>query len=214
MMITVWGRTTSSNVQMVMWAIGELGLAHERHDVGGAFGGNDTAEFAVMNPNGLVPVLRDGDGPFLWESAAIVRYLGAAYGDDRFWPADPLKRAELDKWAEWIKTSFGPAFLMGLFTPLWRSAPANQDPAAIASGEARLKVLASMLDARLGNGPYLGGDDIAFADIIVGTLLYRYFTMEFDRAETPHLRAYYERLTGRPAYAEHAMVSFESLRAK
>ena len=72
-MITIWGRTTSSNVQTVMWAIAELGLEHERIDAGGPFGGLDTPEFAAMNPNRLVPVLRDG-GEYLWESASIVRY--------------------------------------------------------------------------------------------------------------------------------------------
>ena len=36
----IWGRTTSSNVQKVMWAIGEMGLAHERIDIGGPFGKN------------------------------------------------------------------------------------------------------------------------------------------------------------------------------
>ena len=96
-MITVWGRATSGNVQMVMWAIAELGLDHKRLDVGGKFGGNDTPEYRAMNPNGLVPVIQDGDGPFLWESAAIVRYLGATYGDEQFWPSSPATRATVDK---------------------------------------------------------------------------------------------------------------------
>jgi glutathione S-transferase len=96
-MITVWGRATSVNVQAVMWTLAELGLAYERIDVGGAFGGNDTPEFLAMNPNGLVPVLRDGDdGPFLWESAAIIRYLGASHGGEQFWPASPARRATVD----------------------------------------------------------------------------------------------------------------------
>ena len=55
----------------------------------------------------------------------------------------------------------------------------------------------------------------AFADIVVGTLLYRYFTLDFARADTPNLRAYYHRLTSAglttPA---HVMVSYESLRVK
>ena len=58
-MITVWGRATSVNVQAVMWALAELGIACERIDVGGAFGGLDTPEFRAMNPNGRIPVLRD-----------------------------------------------------------------------------------------------------------------------------------------------------------
>ena len=39
-MLKIWGRNTSSNVQKVMWAIGEMGLEHERIDVGGPFGKN------------------------------------------------------------------------------------------------------------------------------------------------------------------------------
>ena len=42
-MIKIWGRNTSSNVQKVMWAIGEIGLPHERIDIGGPFGKNREA---------------------------------------------------------------------------------------------------------------------------------------------------------------------------
>ena len=64
-MLTVWGRKTSSNVQAVMWCIGELGLEYKRHDIGHRFGGNDSEEFLALNPNGTVPVLQDGDHPAL-----------------------------------------------------------------------------------------------------------------------------------------------------
>jgi glutathione S-transferase len=211
-MITVWGRATSLNVQYVMWTIAELGLEHERLDVGGSFGGNNTPDYLAMNPNGLVPVVQD-KGVTLWESAAIVRYFGAAYGPEQFWPADPLKRAPLDQWGEWIKTTFSPTLLPQVFWQLLQK-PENRDEKLLASGVAKLKQLAPMLDARLAKGDYLGGSDICFADIMVGTPLYRYYTLDFDRAATPHLDAYYKRLTNRPAYARHAMVSYESLRAK
>jgi glutathione S-transferase len=212
MMIKVWGRATSVNVQAVMWALAELGVECERVDAGGAFGGLDTPEFRAMNPNGLVPVLRDHD-TFLWESAAIVRYLGAQYGDEQFWPADPLKRAEVDKWAEWTKTSFGREFLTGVFWPLVGMRAEQRDTKAIAASAGRLKALAAMLDARLSeSGDHLGGAEPCFADIVVGAHLYRYFTLDFERAETPHLSAYYRRLAARPAYAAHVMVSYESLR--
>jgi glutathione S-transferase len=74
-MIKVWGRRTSSNVQAVMWSISELGLPCERYDCGHRHGGLDTREFLAMNPNGTIPVIRDGDGEPLWESSAILRYL-------------------------------------------------------------------------------------------------------------------------------------------
>lgn len=212
-MITVWGRATSSNVQIVMWALAELGLACKRIDAGGSFGGTDTPTYIRMNPNRLVPTVQDGDLT-LWESAAIVRYLGARYGDERFWPRDPAKRAPIDKWAEWSKTSFAPALLPGIFFHTVVLPQDKRDPKVLETAVQRIGMLAPMLDARLAESPYLGGEQLAFGDVIVGTLLYRYFTLPFDRVETPNLRAYYDRLADRPAYREHAMVSYESLRAK
>ena len=53
-------------------------VAFERRDVGGAFGGLQTPEYKAMNPNGMIPVLQDGDLA-IWESNAIVRYVAARY---------------------------------------------------------------------------------------------------------------------------------------
>ena len=83
-MVKVWGRNTSSNVQKVMWAIGEIGLPHQRIDIGGPFGKNHEPAYLAMNPNGLVPTLEEDDGFLLWESNSIVRYLAGdqfSYGD-------------------------------------------------------------------------------------------------------------------------------------
>src|SRR5260370_2123105 len=90
-MLKVWGRNTSSNVQKVMWAIGELGLEHERVDIGGKFGGNKEPAYLALNPNCLVPTLPDGDLP-LWESNTIVRALAAPYGAGKLEPAHPNSR--------------------------------------------------------------------------------------------------------------------------
>ena len=49
-MLKIWGRRTSSNVQKVMWLVGELGLEHERIDVGGKFGGLDTPGVPAHEP--------------------------------------------------------------------------------------------------------------------------------------------------------------------
>lgn len=212
-MITVYGRASSSNVQIVMWTIGEIGLECERIDIGHSFGGNDTPDYLAMNPNGLVPTIRDGDLT-LWESAAIMRYLAARYGDETFWPRDPAARAPLDMWAGWMRSTFAPLFGGGIFWPLVRTPAAKRDEAAVAQAAEKLKRLATMLDRRLGEGPWLAGEDFTFGDVMVGHQLFRYYTVDFDKAETPALDAYYERLQTRPAYREHSMVSYEALRAK
>ena len=53
--LTVWGRTSSVNVQKVLWALDELGVPYERVDAGLQFGVNDTDEYLAMNPNGDHP---------------------------------------------------------------------------------------------------------------------------------------------------------------
>ena len=65
-MITVYGRTTSINVQKVMWCCAEVGVEVERIDVGGEFGGTHDPAFVARNPNATVPVLQDGDFT-VWE---------------------------------------------------------------------------------------------------------------------------------------------------
>ena len=212
-MLKLYGRATSSNVQLVRWGMAELGLAVERLDYGFGHASTKTPDFLAMNPMGLVPVL-DDNGLILWESAAILRYLCAEYGQAPFWPENARTRAPLDIWAEWVKSSFTPALLNGLFYPLVRRDPATITPAMIAEGAAALAPLAQMLDARLGQGPWMAGEDFTFADLYTGHLLYRYFGLPFERPFTPNLSSYYARLQERPGFREHVMVSWEPLRWK
>ena len=167
-----------------------------------------------MNPNRLVPVLKDGDSEPLWESAAILRYLASRYAPESFWPADPLARADVDRWAEWAKVNVVLNFAAPIFVPMIFKAPEMRDEKAI---EAAIQTLARNLaiaEERLASRPYLCGDALTLADIQLGGMLYRYFTLEIERPDLPALRAYYERLCTRPAYAEHIMVSYEALRPR
>ncbi|MEX6505989.1 glutathione S-transferase family protein [Jiella sp. M17.18] len=211
-MLTVWGRANSSNVQAVMWAIGELGLPYERHDVGHKFGGNDKPEFLAMNPNGTVPVVRDDGGEPLWESAAILRYLAWRYGEPPFWPAELAARAHVDKWAEWAKVEVAASFAKPVFWRVVRTAPADRDPQALDKALAVLGKKLDIAEAQLSRHAYLAGDDFTLADVQFGHILYRYFDIDIARPDRPALSGYYDRLTQRPAYREHVMVSYEDLR--
>jgi glutathione S-transferase len=213
-MLTVWGRKTSSNVQALMWCIGELGLPRERRDAGHRHGGTDTPDFLAMNPNGTVPVLRDGgDGEPLWETGAILRYLAARYGEAPFWPPDGPARARVDKWAEWAKINVAMRFTAPVFWRVVRMARAERDPAAIGEAVGKLDGMLDIAEARLSRGAFLAGDDFTLADIQFGHVLFRYFDIPIARRKRPPLRRYYDALTARPAFREHVMVSYEELRA-
>lgn len=211
-MLTVWGRKTSSNVQALMWCIGELGLSHRRHDVGHRYGGNDTAAFLAMNPNATVPVLRDDEGAPIWETGAILRYLAARYGAASFWPTDHSTRAEVDQWAEWSKINVTLGFTAPIFWRVVRTAPSKRDTVAIAGALAALDPLLDIAEARLSDSKFLAGEYFTLADIQFGHVLYRYFDITIARKVRPALRDYYDALTRRTAFREHVMVSYDELR--
>ena len=208
-MITVYGRRNSSSVQLVMWAIHELGLEHERLDYGHGHAATNTDAYLSMNPMGRVPALVDGPVS-LFESAAILRYLAAQYGDEDFWPSNPERRAELDKWAEWGKNTFTEAVL-DIFVYDVRLDPQTRDPAVLHDAAQKVSGLARLLEDRIGTGPCLRSDTLTFADIACGHILYRYFNLDWPRPELPNLKSYYERLKKRSAFSEHVMVSYEDL---
>jgi glutathione S-transferase len=213
-MITVFGRATSSNVQAVMWGIAELGLPHERLDYGHVHGGTDTPNFLAMNPNGTVPVIRDGD-LVLWESCAILRYLASRYGDGgAFWPADPGARAVVDQWAEWGKAEFCSAFTLPIFWARVRTAAKDRDEVRLTRAIGFFESRLAILDAQLEGRDHVCGPDLSLADIVIGHVLYRYYDIDIPRGAFPNVRAYFDRLSRRPAYRDHVMVPYDILRAE
>ena len=211
-MIKVWGRASSSNVQSVMWCIAELGLPHERIDAGLMYGVNNTPDYLAMNPNGTIPTLIDDDGPAMWESGAILRYLANSYADEPFWPKDPLRRADVDRWAEWAKVSVQMNFNAPIFWPVVRLPAEKRDDenlqGAITTFENKLRIAQDQLK----NHSFLVGDNLTLADIQFGHILYRYFELEIARADLPEISRYYELLTAMPIYRTHVMINFDELR--
>src|SRR3982750_4196125 len=107
-MLKIWGRKNSINVQKVLWCCEEMKLPYERVDAGGPFGVVGSPEYRRMNPNGLVPTIEDDDF-VMWESNAIVRYLGARHPNPSLWPDDHAIRGLADQWLDWSATTYWPA---------------------------------------------------------------------------------------------------------
>lgn len=197
-MITLWGRTNSTNVKKALWALEELGVPYERREAGGAFGVVNEAAYRAKNPNGLVPLLEDGDY-VLWESNAIVRYLSATHGVGTLWAEDPAERAIGDKWMDWTTSAIAGPF-RDVFWNMVRMAPDKRDMAAVTRGLEVCSDLFARADAALADAPWLSGQSFRMGDIPLGCFVYAWFEMDIARPDTPHLRAWYERLLERPAY--------------
>jgi glutathione S-transferase len=203
-MLRIWGRTSSINVQKVMWAVGELGLDHERIDAGGAFGGLDTDEFGERNPNRRVPTLED-DGLVMWESNACVRYLAARYDVGGLWPEDPAARARADMWMDWQQTTLVPDMTV-VFWGLIRTPEGKRDLGAIDAAARRLGATWRVLEMQLAGRRFVAGDQLTIGDIPVGAGCYRYLGLPIERPSLPNLEAWYERLKQHHAYREHVML--------
>ena len=209
-MLTVYGRKSSSSVQLVMWAIDELEIDHNRLDYGHGYASTETEAYLAKNPMGRIPVIEDASLT-MFESAAILRYLGATYGDNDFWPRAPEKRGPLDTWAEWGKNTFTEAVL-DIFVYDVRLSPKTRDPVILERAIEKLSPLARIFDTRVKNKTWIGGEVFTFADVACGHILYRYFNLAWERPDLPALASYYERLQQRPAFRKHVMVSYEELR--
>lgn len=202
-MLKIWGRKNSSNVRKVLWCAEEAGVAYQRLDAGGAFGVVDKPEFLARNPNGLVPVLEDGD-LVLWESNSIVRYLAAAYATGALYQVDPASRAFADKWMDWTTSTFAGVF-RELFWGTLRTPVERRDLAAIEVARQHCIALLALPEQALGEHDYLSGDAFGMGDIPLGCFIYAWFEMPIERPSQPNLQAWYARLRERPAYQRAVM---------
>ncbi len=201
-MLKIWGRKTSSNVQKVMWAVDEIGLPHERIDIGGPFGKNREPAYLAMNPNGLVPTLEEDDGFLLWESNTIVRYLAGKYRATVLEPADLRMRALASKWMDWQLSVAGPA-IFECFWGLIRTPPDKRNHAAIEESKKKTTAAMTMMDQQLAKTPYLAGDGFSYGDIPVGIIAYRYRQLVPERPALLNFERWYAAISSRQAFKDH-----------
>ncbi|WP_028534281.1 glutathione S-transferase family protein [Paludibacterium yongneupense] len=198
-MLRILGRATSINVRKVLWTCAEIGIEHVREDWGRGYRSTREAEFLRLNPNGLIPVLVDGDF-VLWESNAICRYLARSRGRDDLLPVDWRQGALVEQWMDWQAGTLGAAASYA-FHALVRQSPDHRDEAQIASSLARWQEAMAILDAQLAaTGAHAVGAAFTLADIVLGLSVHRWYQTPFDKPEFGAVRDYYQRLHARPGF--------------
>ena len=204
-MLVLWGRPTSSNVKKVLWTLEEVGLDYQYIKAGGAYGGLDTPEFLALNPNGLVPTIKDDD-LVLWESNTIVRYLAARYGKGVLWIEDCGKRASAEKWMDWtMGTLFTP--FVDLLMNVVRLAPEKRDPQKVVEAVDKFEKGLAIMDGELKKQAFLSGENLGIGDIIPGVFVYYYYAMDLPRKNKfAHVESWYQKLQTRPGYKKHVMI--------
>jgi glutathione S-transferase len=205
-MLKVYGRANSINVRKVLWMLGELNLPYEREDWGRGFRPTSDPVFRQINPVGVVPVIDEpgpGSGPDfrLRESNTIVRYLAQKHGRVDLYPVDLRTRATVESLMDWASTDFS----LGM-RPVFHAIVVKNPAFAgqVEEGAQQWAAQMRVLDEHLaGAGPYVMGKDFTIADIPVGLVVNRWFSVEFDKPAFPAVAAYYDLLARRPPYREH-----------
>ena len=195
-MLRLWGRISSINVSKVMLCAQVLGLEVERIDAGLAYGIVNTPDYRGKNPNGLVPLLEDGDFT-LWESNVIVRYLCCREGSSLY-PQDIRQRFNAERWMDWQQTTLNPAGSAAFRQ--WIRTPAERRSAeAIAQSVAATEPLFALLDAHLARQPYMAGNALTMADIPIACEVHRWWGLPQPRPAWPHLERWYAQWLSLPA---------------
>jgi GST-like protein len=121
--------------------------------------------FVAVNPNSKIPALLDYSGPEpirVFESGSILLYLAEKFG--AFIPSDPAQRAECLSWLFWQMGSA--PYLGGGFGHFYAYAPTKIEY-AIDRFAMEVKRQMDVLNRRLSESPYVGGDAYTIADMAI-----------------------------------------------
>jgi glutathione S-transferase len=197
-MLKILGKASSINVRKVLWTCEEIGrpFVLEEPVLG-------SAEFRALNPNGLMPVIVDGDF-VLWESNTIIRYLVNDASAANLLPQEPRARAHVERWIDWQATEFNAAWRYA-FQALVRKSAAHQDAESIKTSIRDWSKAVAIVEGQLArSGAYMAGAAFTLADIPIGLSVHRWFTTPIpNRPGFPAVSAYYERLSERPGFVRH-----------
>lgn len=196
-------------IQLYSWAtpnghkvhilLEELGLPYEVHAIDIGRGDQFDPEFLKISPNNKMPAIVDPEGPdgqplSLFESGAILLYLAEKHG--RFLPQDPRGRYGCIQWLMWQMGGLGP--MLGQAHHFLQYAP-EEIPYARKRYANEAKRLYGVLDRRLGESPYLAGEDYSIADIAAWPWTRGPERQGVERADYPNFVRWFDAIAARPA---------------
>ena len=163
-------------------------------------GGQFRPEFLRISPNNKIPAIvdhspADGGEPLsLFESGAILLYLAEKTG--LFLSHETRERAVTLQWLFWQVGGLGP--MLGQNHHFNHAAP-QTIPYAIERYQVETQRLYHVLNKRLENSPWLGGENYSIADIACWPWVNAWTRQRIDLAMYPAVKNWHERIRSRPA---------------
>lgn len=189
--------TSASRALRAIWGIEETGIDYE-HVPTGYGADSKTPEYLAVNPNGRIPALVDGELT-LFESMAINLYLTRRYAP-ALYPEDPSDQARAWQWSVWAISEIEPlqmqVVIQKLFTP-----EDKRDPKVIERAVRGLQRPLKVLDAALGERPFLLGEHFSVADLNVAAVMMLMGSVGIDTSEHAHIQRWKAAWKARPALA-------------
>ena len=168
--LQLYSRGTPNGVKVTIMleellALGRHGAEYDAWLIDIGEGDQFGSGFVAVNPNSKIPALLDRSGPKpvrVFESGSILVYLAEKFG--ALLPTAQPARAECLSWLFWQMGSA--PYLGGGFGHFYAYAPTKIEY-AIDRFAMEAKRQLDVLDRRLSESAYLGGDDYTIADIAV-----------------------------------------------
>jgi GST-like protein len=178
----------------------EAGLEYRIHPVNIGKGEQFLPEFLRISPNNKMPAIVDhapadgGDPISVFESGAILTYLAEKTG--RFFGDTPRQKLRVSEWLFWQMAGLGPmSGQMGHFNVY---AP-ERIAYAVERYDNEVRRLHGVMDKRLSESAYLGGDNYSIADMASYPWVGAYDKLPVDFAAFPQLQRWHQAIAARPA---------------
>lgn len=159
-----------------------------------------SAQFRRINPVGETPALMDEHGAVVTESMAILNHIAARGRERGLGYAQGSRDFDrLNRMLAYLNTSF-----FNAFAPLWyvleHEVTDAEREALVNYGRAKVEKVHAELEAMIGEGPWLLGEQRSIADAyFIGIARWTRYHDVVDRSDYPKLQRLYEALEADPA---------------
>ena len=198
----VYGPAGSTYVWSTRMALAEKGVAHELVEVG--FGQHREEPHLSRHPFAKVPAF-EHDGFKVYETQAILRYI------DEGFPVAPLQSTDLHQFSRMnqiigiVDAYAWPSIAAGI---LFNRMLAPRfglpvDEAAITAALPRARLCVAEISRLMGDDPYLAGERVSLADLMVIPLFYYFGRLpegEAPLAGHPNIRPWMRRMEERQSF--------------
>jgi len=190
-----------SSATTTHWCLEELGIPYEKVKLDLQKGDTKKPEFLALNPNGKVPTIVH-DGTPIFESVAIIAYLGETFGVEKnLYPAPGPRRGEALKWLVWFNVSLGEALSRFQHNASERIPEERRNAKAAEVATADVEKHLTILDGALKGKKFLLGEAFTLVDAHAAGFVAYLGMSGFDTKKWPAIDPWAQTCAARPARA-------------